>query len=56
VWPLIAEWEMPKDARADTSQNVGKSSLIHLKYSYRSRNQFGEPDYDWLDALDATSD
>jgi hypothetical protein len=33
-----------------------KSSLIHLKYSYRYRNQFGEPDDDWLDVIEATSD
>jgi hypothetical protein len=56
VWPLTAEWEMPKDAGADTSQNARKRSLIHLKYSYRYINQFGEPDDDWLDAIEATSD
>jgi hypothetical protein len=44
VWPLTAEWEMPKDVEADA--NVGKSSLVHLKYTYRYRNQFGEPDDD----------
>jgi hypothetical protein len=30
VWILTAEWEMPKDVEADTSQNAGKSSLVHL--------------------------
>jgi hypothetical protein len=30
--------------------------LVHLKYSYRYRNQFGDPDDDWLDAIEATSD
>jgi hypothetical protein len=30
--------------------------LVHLKYSYRYKNQFGEPDDDWLDAIEATSD
>jgi hypothetical protein len=46
-----------KDARADTSQNARKSSLVHLKYSYQYKNQFGEPDDDWLDAIvEATSD
>jgi hypothetical protein len=54
VWPLAAKWEMPKDAEADA--NAGKSSLVHLKYTYRYRNQFGEPDDDWLDAIEATSD
>jgi hypothetical protein len=33
-----------------------KSSLVHLKYTYQYRNQFGEPDDDWLDAIEATSD
>ena len=45
---------MPKDAEADA--NAGKSSLVHLKYTYRYMNQFGEPDDDWLDAIEATSD
>jgi hypothetical protein len=54
--PSNRKWEMPKDARADTSQNARKSSLVHLKYSYRYKNQFGEPDDDWLDAIEATSD
>jgi hypothetical protein len=56
VWPLAAEWEMSKDVGAYTSQNVGKSSLVHLKYSCRYRNQFGELDDDWIDAIKATSD
>jgi hypothetical protein len=45
---------MPMDAEADV--NARKSSLVHLKYSYRYRNQFGEPDDDCLDAIKATSD
>jgi hypothetical protein len=44
VWPLAAEWEMSKDAKANA--NANKRSLVHLKYSYRYRNQFGEPDDD----------
>jgi hypothetical protein len=54
VWPLTAEWEMSKTVDADI--NIGKSSLVRLKYTYRFRNQFGEPDDDWLDAIEATSD
>jgi hypothetical protein len=54
LWPLATEWEMPKDAEADA--NIGKSSLVHLKYTYRYRNQFGETNDDWLDAIEATSD
>jgi hypothetical protein len=49
--PLAVEWEMPMDAEADA--NAKKSSLVHLKYSYRYRNQFGEPNNDWLDAIEA---
>jgi hypothetical protein len=56
VWPLAVEWEMSKDTGASTSQSAGRSSLIYLKYTYRYRNQFGEPDDDWLDAIEATSD
>jgi hypothetical protein len=46
----------PIDTRASTSQSAGRSSLIYLKYTYRYRNQFGELDDDWLDAIEATSD
>jgi hypothetical protein len=45
---------MSKDAETDA--NAGKSSLVHLKYSYQFGNQFGEPDDDWLDAIESTSD
>jgi hypothetical protein len=51
---LAAEWEMLKVAEAYA--NAGKSSLVHLKYTYRYKNQFGEPDDDWLDDIEATSD
>jgi hypothetical protein len=27
-----------------------------LKYTYRYRSQFGEPDDEWLEAIEATSD
>jgi hypothetical protein len=32
VWPLPAEWEMPKGVEADTE--VGKGSLVRLKYTF----------------------
>jgi hypothetical protein len=54
VWPLTTEWEMSKNVDADI--NIGKSSPVRLKYTYRFKNQFGEPDDDWLDAIEATSD
>jgi hypothetical protein len=44
VWPLVNEWEMPKDVDASSSQSVGKGGLVYFKYTYRYRNQFGKPD------------
>jgi hypothetical protein len=41
---------------AEAYSETRKSSLIQLKYTYRFMNQFGEPDDDWLDAIEATSD
>ena len=52
VWPLVSEWEMPKG----TDSNSSKGVLNYLKYSYRYRSQFGEPDDEWLEAIEATSD
>jgi hypothetical protein len=46
---------MSKDTGIGSSENAG-SSLIYLKYTYQYKNQFGEPDDDWLDAIEATSD
>jgi hypothetical protein len=52
VWPLASEWEMPKEAATGSSQG----GLVYLKYTFRFRNQFDEPNDDWLDAVEATSD
>jgi hypothetical protein len=52
VWPLKSRWEMPKEAAAGSSQ----SGLIYLKYTFKYRSQFDEPNDDCLDAIDATSD
>jgi hypothetical protein len=52
VWPLGSGWEMPKEA-ADGSSQV---SLVYLKYTFRYRDQFDEPNDDWLDCIEATSD
>jgi hypothetical protein len=43
---------MPKGAVVGSSQ----SGLVSLKYTFRFRNQFDEPNDDWLDAIKATSD
>jgi hypothetical protein len=43
---------MPKEA-TDSSSEGG---LVYLKYSYHYRSQFREPNDEWLDAIEATSD
>jgi hypothetical protein len=43
---------MPKEAVAGSSQG----GLVYLKYTFRFRNQFDEPNGDWLDAIEATSE
>jgi hypothetical protein len=52
VWPLANGWEMPKEAAGGSSQG----GLIYLKYAFKYRNQFDEPNDDWLDAIEATID
>jgi hypothetical protein len=52
VWPLAHGWEMPKEAADGSSQN----GLVYLKYTFRYRSQFDEPNDDWLDAIKVTRD
>jgi hypothetical protein len=52
VWPLVNEWEMPKETAASSSEG----GLVYLKYTYRYRSQFGELDDEWLEAIEATSE
>jgi hypothetical protein len=52
VWPLVSDWEMPKQAAARSSQD----GLVYLKYTFRHRDQFDEPNDDWLDCIEATID
>jgi hypothetical protein len=52
VWPLINDWEMMKETDAGSSEG----GLVYLRYTYRYRNQFDEPNDDWLEAIEATSD
>jgi hypothetical protein len=42
VWPLANEWEMPKEATAGSNQG----GLVYLKYTFRYRSQFDEPNDD----------
>jgi hypothetical protein len=52
VWPLVNKWEMPKETNTYSSEG----GLVYLKYTYCYRDQFGELDDDWLEAIEATSD
>jgi hypothetical protein len=52
VWPLVESWEMPKETTADS----GEGGLVRLKYTFRFREKFDEPNDDWLMCIEATSD
>jgi hypothetical protein len=43
---------MPKETAAGSSQ----SGLFYLRYTFRYRSQFDEPNDDWIEAVEATSD
>jgi hypothetical protein len=43
---------MPKETAVGSSEG----GLVDLRYTYRFRNQFDEPNDDWLEAVEATSD
>jgi hypothetical protein len=52
VWPLVDSWEMPKETTIDSSEG----GLVRLKYTFRFREKFVEPNDDWLKCIEATSD
>jgi hypothetical protein len=52
VWPLMNDWEMPKETAAGSNQG----GLVYLKYTFRYKDQFDEPNDDWLTCVEATSD
>jgi hypothetical protein len=52
VWPLVDNWETPKETAAGSSEG----RLIRLKYTFRYRDWFDEPNDDWLKCIEATSD
>jgi hypothetical protein len=52
VWPLVDSWEMPKETTTDSSEG----SLVRLKYTFRFREKFDEPNDEWLKCIEATSD
>jgi hypothetical protein len=43
---------MPKEAAAGSCEG----DLVYLKYTYRYRSQFSEPNDEWLEVVEATSD
>ena len=45
-------WEMSIETAASSSQG----GLVYLRYTFRYRSQFDEPNDDWLEAVEATSD
>jgi hypothetical protein len=52
VWSLVDSWEMPKETVARSSEG----GLVRLKYTFRYRENFDEPNDDWLKCIEATSD
>jgi hypothetical protein len=52
VWPLANGSEMPKETASGSSQG----GLVYLKYTFRYRSQFDDPNDDWRNAIEATSD
>jgi hypothetical protein len=52
AWPLIDSWEMPKETTTDSSEG----GLVRLKYTFRFREKFDEPNDDWPKCIEATSD
>jgi hypothetical protein len=51
IWPLLAYWEVPKESIS----NPHEGGLVRLKYTFRFRDQFIEPNDDWLKSVEATS-
>jgi hypothetical protein len=52
VWPFVESCDMPKETTADSIEG----GLVRLKYTFRFRETFDEPNDDWLKCIKATSD
>jgi hypothetical protein len=52
IWPLVENWDMPKDTIAESTEG----ELVRLKYTFRFRDRFDEPNDDWLRSIEAISD
>jgi hypothetical protein len=48
----VESWDMPKETTAESSEG----GLVRLKYTFRFREKFDEPNDDWLKCIEATSD
>jgi hypothetical protein len=48
----VDSWEISKETVAGSS----KAGLVRLKYTFRYREKFDEPNNDWLKCIEATSD
>jgi hypothetical protein len=51
IWPLVEYWDMPKDTTAESTEG----GLVRLKYTFRFRDRFDEPNDDWLKSIEAIS-
>jgi hypothetical protein len=52
IWPLVEYWDMPMDTTAESTEG----GLVRLKYTFRFRDQFDEPNDNWLKSIEAISD
>jgi hypothetical protein len=52
VWPLVEDWEMPTETVTKSSEG----ELVRLKYTFRYRDKFDEPNDDWLKCIESISD
>jgi hypothetical protein len=52
VWPLVENWEMPKETVAESSEG----ELVRLEETFRYGEKFDEPNDDWLKCIEVTTD
>jgi hypothetical protein len=48
----VNSWEMSKETTVESSEG----GFVCLKYTFRFREKFGEPNDDWLKCIEATND
>jgi hypothetical protein len=49
IWSLVENWDMSKDTTAESTEG----GLVRLKYTFRFRDRFDEPNDDWLKSIEA---